>query len=477
MQKSKLMEAIRALEEAERASFRRFAASPYFNENEELLQLLDYILSFEPAFEEEGLSKEAAFRSLFPGQPYEDKRMRYLMSGLNKLLEEFLVINRYREQENRRLLGMMEISTERGLEKAYRQSQRQLIQLLEEAPHRGEEYFFEQMRRGEIEERHFQLQRLRQYDASIEHASDYLDRHYFLQKLRYACIMLDRQAILKGHYSLNISQEWMTHLQAQNFFNEPIISLYFTILQALLEEEEEAYFQALKKNLAEAGPGIPPDNMQDIYLFAINYCARKIRKGRDDYGPEALRLYMAGIESGVLINAGQLSPWAFTNVVKLALRLKRYSWIERFIPKYAPLLPEAFRENALHYNLAELYYYTQRFKQAQEHLIQVAYSDLNYYLGARVLLAKIYFETDATEPLLSLIAAFTIFLKRNKQLSGELKETYLNFCELLYQIVRRKPARMKKLGRQIAGTPLLTDRAWLQSAYEQAAVQSSSGSS
>ena len=149
-------------------------------------------------------------------------------------------------------------------------------------------------------------------------------------------------------------------------------------------------------------------------------------------------------------------------MVKLSLRMEQYTQIEQFIEQYAPLLPEAFRENALHYNLAELYYYTGRFDQAQEQLLRVALTDLNYYLGARVLLTKIYYETGAEEALLSLLASFIIFLKRNKQLSSHLKHTYLNFCQILFQILRRPPNRLEPIRNRIKNTELLTDRAWLE---------------
>ncbi|MEM7574690.1 MAG: hypothetical protein AAF433_17425 [Bacteroidota bacterium] len=91
----------------------------------------------------------------------------------------------------------------------------------------------------------------------------------------------------------------------------------------------------------------------------------------------------------------------------------------------------------------------------------VAYSDLNYYLGARVLLAKIYWEIQAEEPLLSLVAAFTIFLKRNREISNDLKHTYLNFCQLLYKILRLDSSKRQQLEDEIKSTKLLTDRSWL----------------
>ena len=96
---------------------------------------------------------------------------------------------------------------------------------------------------------------------------------------------------------------------------------------------------------------------------------------------------------------------------------------------------------------------------------------MNYYLGARVILAKIYYETEAIEPLLSLLAAFTIFLKRNKLISADLKQTFLNFCDILFQAVRGKRRHWKKLGEKIRTTRLLTDRNWLLSIYEKASPE------
>lgn len=165
----------------------------------------------------------------------------------------------------------------------------------------------------------------------------------------------------------------------------------------------------------------------------------------------------------MLLHEGRLSPWTFTNVVKLALRLQRFEWLEGFMAAYSALLPDAFRDNVLHYNMAELYFYTNRLPQAQLELLRVEMSDMNYYLGARVLLAKIYAEQGEEEALLSLLAAFTVFLKRNKQISADLKQTYLNFCRILWQLVRAKPGQTARLATEIQETALLTDRAWLLS--------------
>lgn len=460
MKNYKVISLLQTLNESEFRRLEAFVASDYFNRDEDLRRLLACLRVRYPAFSPADLDKNRLFQQLYPGQRYSDKQLRYLLSGLNKLAEHFLAIQKIEKSPYQCQLALLEELSQRGLEKSYRHADKALA--LQERTGDSGDYFFAQFRWAVVKGQHFDRQRLRRFDENIQHAAAQLDRYYFLHRLRIVCAMLDRQAILQARYQPNLPTGWIRRLEEQHFFQEAVIRLYFTIYQALSDENEETHFEQLKQGVADASGQIPVQDLRDIYLFAINYCARKIRQGKDRYAEEALHLYRAGITGHILIENGELSPWAFANVVKLSLRMRQYHFIEGFIEKYAPFLPPAFRENALHYNLAELYYYTGHFEKAQEQLHRVAFSDLNYYLGARVLLAKIYYETGAEEPLLALLASFTIFLKRNRELSNDLKHTYLNFCQLLFQIVRRRPARLADIARRIQGTELLTDRAWLE---------------
>jgi len=463
MKNSKLLDILDTFDPSQLTAFKDFLVSPYFNKREILsafyAQLLEEGRPIRP-------TKISIFEQLFPGQKYDDKQIRYLMSDLCKLAEAFLLHERYRNQAQKRRLDLATIYNEKKLDKYYRQEVRKLESYFANNTYRDALYFEDHLHFSMLKDTHFQQMRVRRFDDNLQWASDDLDRYYFLQKLRHACIMLDRQAIITADYQLAISEDWLRHLQAKGFFGELIIELYHTILLSALEEDKDVHFTKLKQLLAGDSTVIPNQELADIYRFAINYCARKIRKGEAKFVEEALSLYVKGIESQLFLEENHLSPWTFTNVVKLALRLARYDWIASFIPTYAPLLPPGFQENALHYNYAELYYYTKDFDQALTHLNQVAYDDINYTLGARVMLAKIYFETDAENALLSLLAAFSVFLKRNKNISSNIKHTYLNFCDLLFQLVRRKPKKMKDLKQKIVQTHLLTDRAWLLDAYQ-----------
>lgn len=469
MRANKLISILQTFSVREMRAFKSLVRSPFFNRDDRLSQLLDLLVPGEACEESLDIEKERLHQQIFPQQRFDDKRIRYLFTDLTRLAEQFLLQEFYQAKPLQQQLDLARICNERHLTKLYPQTIRKIEKHFAKQPTRDVTYFKQHLAFAMVKDIHFQQQRLRKFDESLQWVSDDLDRYYYLQKLRQACMMLDRQAIITANYDLGISTAWLQHLEEQSFFGEIIIKIYYTILRSALEEEDESHFDNLKQLLSDHPKEIANADLADIYRFAINYCARKIRKGKTQYVEEALQLYITGIASHLFLEDDYLSPWTFTNVVKLALRLERFEWIAEFITTYAPSLPPEFQENALHYNYAELYYYTKDFDQALKHLNQVAFEDLNYSLGARVMLAKIYYETAEENALLSLLAAFSVFLKRNKHISADIKRTYLNFCDLLFQLVRRHPKRMKGLRKQIEETGLLTDRGWLLTVYQEVA--------
>lgn len=468
MKKHKLIQYLATCDAAEWDRLRRFVASPYFNERSELLTLLDRLRSYGPGFAAGYPRKIELYAAVYPDQPFEAKTLRYLESDLSRLVERFWALETFESTADEASLALMRQLSKRGLEKGYRRQLRQWEDRFAERRPIDVEELRIAYHLAEVEEHHFENLRQRQFDPHIERVAHRLDAYYYLQRLIYTCGMLDRAAVVQGTYHIGITPEWVQHLRQAAFFDNTQIRLYHTIYLALSTEADDEHFTALKEQLRQAEADLAPGQLRTPYLFAINYCARKIRQGRQAYLTEALDLYSSGIEREVLIDENGLSPWTFTNVVRLALRLERYRWIETFIATYGPGLPDNFRDNALAYSRAELYYHTQRYGSALEALLLVAHSDLNYYLNARVMLAKIYYETDETEPLLSLLAAFMIFLKRNQSISGNLKATYLNFCDSLFQLTKGSGRRFESLESTIQQTDLLAERDWLLAQYRAA---------
>lgn len=407
-------------------------------------------------------SKLAFFKAVFPDKHISRKEINYTLSRLNKVAETFLAWNNLSARKDLVSLAKLKVFSLLELDKHFKAEAKRLQKALLQPGIKGAEDFLLQTEYFTVQDEHYIRKKVRREDKNIQLATKALDTYYYTKKLQFACSMLDRKHIIQVQVDHDISPEWLVQLQQSPAHEEPMIQLYLNIFRALQREDEEGYFWELKERLWKAQTIAKPEVLGEIAQFSINYCARKIRQGKQKFVREALDLYRVSIEKQWLFNKGILSPWAYTNVVKLSLRLKEYELARAFIEKYERFLPEEFRENALNYNLAELLYYTEEKAAAQEHLLRVAYSDLNYYLGARVLLAKIYFETGEEEVLLSHLAAFTMFLQRNKKISKDLQITFLNFCRILTRILRRKAKDADRLLQMIDETKLLSDREWLK---------------
>jgi tetratricopeptide (TPR) repeat protein len=274
--------------------------------------------------------------------------------------------------------------------------------------------------------------------------------------------MLTSQKVVAMPYKLQLVEEVCRFVQERDLPDHlPVIRAYYRVYCLFAQEDAFPDFIELKKLIIHYESFFERMILDELYQYAINYCNLQIMKNPEIYVPEALNLYIMAIESGLMVNNGYLSPWNFKNVIKLSLILKQYDQTEQLILKYSQLLDPAFREDALHYNLAELFYHTERYDSAMSHLNQVEFTDVHYNLGAKVMLAKIYQHEGAYDALESLLHAFRSYLNRNKVIANDVRRIYLNFIYWLTRIIRSADGRRDGLREKIEQTKLLTEKNWL----------------
>lgn len=476
MQKSKLVQLLQTFTKAEMRQLCDFAASPYFNKSREVSKLANYLEACAPEFKERDLAKAVVFEHLFPGEPFDAKRLGYLMNYLLNLAEHFLAIQHYQKHTVWKNCSVLNEYVDRKLPKHYNFLRNKTEAMLQEDSVNEPNLFFRYWM-ADIGTNHFNAQKIRRFDPNLQQASDSLDTFYFFKKLKYSVEMLNRQGIISAQYEYRFAEEVQTYLQehAQNL--EPLVAIYLQIYQSYASESGEQYFKELMRLIRQHADRIDLEPKREVYLYAINFCLRKIRKGQYDYTAVALDLYLEGIESKSLLEGNYLSPWTYTNVVKLALLLERYAWTEEFINRYKDTLAPKFQQDAWHFNLAELFFRKREFGEVLHHLNQVEFSDLNYQLGSRVMLIKTYYELEEIESLLSSLASFRNFLRRNKKISQPLRRPYLNFCNLLHQILRQNHKQPAQIEQSIRESDFLAERAWLLRLFnEQHAASSAKGS-
>lgn len=462
MKNSKLIALLATFDGEDWRWFSKFVKSPYFNAREELIPFFEYLRKVAPDFKEKVVEKERVFQKLYPDKKMDEKLMGHLMNYLLKLAEKFLAQRKIEEQQPLINNNLLKELAERQLSKHYKHYEQKSKELLKNWGAKDKEAFLYSYQLADISNWYFMSQNLRKYDPNLQIATDQLDQFYLLNKLKNSCEMLSRSAVLEVTYQSNFIDE-VVELVARQKDNNPLILVYAQTYEAIKSGERIA-FDTLREMLHQYQNVIPPKEKESIYSYAINFCVNKMFKNIEAqyFTEQCLELYLAGIEEGFMLDRGhQLSPWHFKNVVKLAMNLKRYDFTEKFIQEqYSKLEPE-FQEDALHFNLADLYYRRGDYQEAQQHLLQVQYSDIFYALGAKAMLLKIYYETQEDEALISLLASFSIYLRRNKKISVIFREAYLNYTSLLTQINKATKSKIPTIMDKIKNTERLTNRSWL----------------
>jgi hypothetical protein len=463
MENSKLVILLKSFDSSELRAFQDFLASPYFNKKEINLRLFRLLKNLaKEGFPNHKLKRSLIYKKLYPSQPYDELKLNHVISEVFRLAEQFLSIQHFQQKRALPSIMIAEAHYQRKQDKAFVHQVRKIRKTLDSSSKKDSIYFHQKSIMLMQEERFFPSRSTDEED-NLQKAAYHFDGFYLLQKLKYLCLMLDRQKFMVLKYDLSTIPLTLELLEKapDPIKNSPSITTYIALLNALLERDSRPHFLTFKQLLKQNNTVFTIQEAKELYLLAINFCIHHIRIGQREYAEDLFHLYTEGIEQSILFNDGVLSTQTYKNIIKLGLGLLQLEWVEQFIKKYSQYLYYPLREDAYHFNLADLYFHKKEYHKAMMELNQVEFSNINYNLDSKVMLLKIYFEQDEIEPMLSLIATFKIFLRRQKGLSKNVKDSYLNFAKLLQKVYRHHRTSSDHLVEEIKSTTALSDRTWL----------------
>jgi len=463
---SKLIKILKTLKPFEVPKLLEFIGSDYFNTKKPIKDLCNALCSIYPDYTSENVSKLSVHQAIYPDQAFDAKQIGYLQSDLTKLVLQFLTFESIKSQNQE--IAKIRILGERNLHHLYKREVAAIEEKQGKTTSRGFDQYKFNFELHDLKDRYFIDTNTRRDDENAHLASKNLDLYYICRKLQYFVVLLNRKQTLGKEIDIPHLDFVLQHAK-NNFLGNPIVKAYYEVILMQTEEKSLPHFYNLKKTILENKPEFSKKEFAEIYEEAINYCIQRISYDQAFYIDEALKLYMDFLASGNMYQKGYLSHWKFKNIVKLGLLLDRFAFVEEFINNYIEKIEPKYKAKALNYNYAELCFAMQNFDKAQEYLIKVLLEDLElpYNLGRRMMLIKIYYQNNEQDALLSQIAAFTIFLKRSKNISNTKKKIYLNFCDLLNKIMRQNPKHYLKIKEEIKSTKLITDTNWLLKVYKE----------
>ncbi len=489
MENSKLTGILQRFSRREMTEFRQFLEADYFCVNQNVRKLYAILMEQYPHFKyfrmnspppsvnrknlqrppsagsrgvhPEILAKKELFPMLFPNEPYNDKRIRYLLTDLTRLSETFLSLKAFESDGAQKKVLLARELAKRDCEKAYLPLYQEILE--PRSPVRDADFYF-RCYQAELDHLTYEVPRQkRKAQITVASVTSNLDKFYMARKLQLCCEIYNVQNIMQVDHRVLLLEELLAFLEKNPLEVDPVISIYYRILMTLMQSTEEHHFTELQQLLLRYEDRITIAELRDMYQYVLNYCIKKINLGNLGYQQTLFETYKTILHNKVILTDGYLSQWDYKNICTISFRLKEFEWANHFIEKYHLLIRSAERENAFVYNKAYLHFHMGEFNKSLNLLQKVNFTDLYYQIDTRAMLLKIYYELDDAEALRYHLQAFKNFLSRNKLVSAYQRTIYSNLVKYTWKLVlgQSRKSKLARLHQEIAENRSTADLQWL----------------
>ena len=460
-------------------AFDKFIHSPFHNENQDMIRLFEIIhpiIRQNSSIKKENdlLSKDKIWIKLFNDRKYHDEQMRRICSDLLKKCYSFLIYKNISSSELDEIIHLLPAINTPDLEKHFTGVIRQAFHIQKKSSLKNADHHFFQ---NQLEENQFtflEKTSIRSSDfTTLENADYHLDCYYIIKKLKHYCDSLAYKNIFAVEPNIHLFPSFLEYIERSEFINEPCVRTYLLIVKMLLFPEEEIHFKNVKQLLNKQYNCFTFKELNTIYIYLKNYCIdTKINNGQSQYFWELFDVFKTLIEKEIIFIEGNLDPQDYKNIIAVGCHIKEFDWTENFIQTYTVRLPKKSQDNDLSYNLAAVYFHKEDYPKVIEQLREVEYKNLSYIMGGRLMLLKTYYEQKEFKALDSLLDSYSIYLRRNKLISKEVRQQLMNgirFTRKLISVAPYDKKRIEKIKEQITNCKALAAKKWLLEKVEELA--------
>lgn len=448
MNDSKFYRFLKTLNNKELRKFRKYLESPYFNTNQTLLALYSVFETHLLDEKSSPLQKEIVWDFIFPNESFDYDRLRKLLHLLMVLGEDFLAQLAYDDNSAHRVHYLLQMLHRKEMDEFIHSTIQSGLSILKKENNRNGTYYYDLY---SIEKYKYILEniesarvkKLNIQKLNISEIDGHLNHFYFSEKLKYYCLLLSWSKMTNLDIEVDFINEIVNKINQKEYLQIPAIAIYYQIYLTYIEPNELEHFYKLKNLIKNNIHLFPSEDAKDIMNSAINYTIQKHNSGNTNFYLENFILYQEAIKNETILTGNELSPWAFKNIITLGLRLNEFDWVEYFIETYGSKISKEYRANAINYNLASLYFYKKEYNKAIPLLQLVQFDETTYGLGAKSLLLACYYEQDELEVLQSFYDSFKIFVSRNKNITDDIKKSYIQLIKLTKLLTESNSDKLK----------------------------------
>ena len=427
---------------------------------------VEAIISLIPTSIMEGNQKHIAYLQYRNTNEMDEKKNipvteRLLMSDLTKMMEKYIVIKNSLASAfhyNHTLLEYYRIhENEKLFSEAYKSMQNQEGQALrnEKTYQQNADILYEKWQFDQVKSRFS--------NADAEDIIHDTDVAIISKKLMQTVTFATQSTLISKKINTQLIDHLESYIIEHGYLAYPCIALYYYAWKLILYPEDVVWFEKFNEMLEPNEHLFPHEELKNLYFQGINYCIRKHNSGDKAFSQKLLNYYKIALSKKYLLTNGYLSKNTYRNINTIALRMGRYDEAKEISTDNVQYLRKEEKDSAFRFNMANIYYATEKYTDALESLRNIEFDDHLSNLFAKTLMLKIYYETKSERLLDSHLDAMNIYLTR-KKIIGYHKTNYSNIVKYTRKLIRlnRFDSKAKaKLAEQIRTEKLLPDRDWL----------------
>lgn len=439
LKNSKLSDMLEGISNEEYKKFGLFLSSPYFNKSRTMQQLYYIFKKYRVNNRTGSLTRKTIYNELYPGKRYNDVLLRKQLSDFTKLTGEFLIDVEAKIETAKTKNLLLSSLIKRNIQRPAGQALNELEKFYEFAQEKDNNYYYNRLQTGRLAFS-YSGSGLHSPEEQISELSKRLDHYYLSLKLLFYYDILN----LKLHYNKSIQfdmwgfDEIVKYIEKnKQEIESDHISIYadYLSVKMLLEPAENKHYEKLRSYIDKNKSRFVRQELEKFYVYLYNHSIYRLNRGFVKGNGELYDIIKT-------IDREDIPIWKFfafhifyINAVTNASRAGEYEWIESFVKRRKEYIPPAFREETHNLAMANLYFTKKEYSEAMKYLVNVDYPNYSYYLMAKDMLIKIYWERSEPEGVLSTIEAMRKFLQRKELIPQRLHESYTNFINCVSRMV------------------------------------------
>ncbi len=455
---NKLFPFLNNFSKTELKKFQEMVGAVYFNKRKDVQQLLYFYLKNTKKQDELAL-----FQMVYPDKPFSKTEWHLLCSRLFKLGEQFLTLQELDTQKTTQKILLSTAYRKRKQPVFYKSAYAAAEKLLDNQPIQDAQ-FWKNKHAIANDFYDFISSHNRKHKTNLQEVNDRLDAFYLTNKLKTACLAYARKTINQETYEIHFLANILDFLEThQELAKIPSIQVYHLCYQVITNQENEQLFTELRHAIATHQHRFQRTEQRDIFLFATNYCIRRLNEGKAIYIREAFELYRLSLDAGFLLEDGVMPESTFSNIVSLAVKLKEYDWASTFLEDNRQLLKPVFQLPLYHFCKGRLLYESGNLDDSMRHLAQVDTKTGFLLLGTKVLQLKIYYEQEEFDSLTYLLDSLRVYLQRRKDL-GYRKRNYeqlIYFFKKLIEIPFQSKTKKAVFIKELQAVEGFSEKEWM----------------